>query len=347
MVKVGINGFGRIGRLVFRVLLHRAQELKENIEVFQINDPFLKPDAMAYLLKYDSIHGRFPGCVVGDVEKSKLFIETEGQKFEILCTDCRNPCDIPWGKNGVEWVIESSGAFTTMEKSQGHIQGGAKKVLITAPSADAPTFVYGFNQKTYNKDMKIICNASCTTNALAPISMVLHKKFGIVKGLMTTVHSTTATQKTVDGPSAKAWRDGRAAAYNMIPSSTGAAKAVGKVLPELNGKLTGMSIRVPTLDVSVVDLTAVLEKPATYEEICKAIKEASETEELKNVIGYTNEMVVSSDFIHDSHSTIFDEKAGISLDKNFVKIISWYDNEWGYSNRVVDLLNYVIKADKL
>jgi glyceraldehyde 3-phosphate dehydrogenase len=232
-----------------------------------------------------------------------------------------------------------------MDKCKSHLEGGAKKVLITAPSADAPTFVYGVNEKTYTKDMQVICNASCTTNALAPISKVLNDKFGIVKGLMTTIHSITATQKTQDGPSAKAWRDGRGASYNMIPSSTGAAKAVGKVLPVLNGKLTGMSMRVPTLDVSVVDLTCVLEKEATYADICAAIKEASEGE-LKGVIGYTNEMVVSSDFIHDTHSTIFDEKAGIALDKNFVKVISWYDNEWGYSNRVTDLLAYAIKADK-
>ena len=342
MVKVGINGFGRIGRLVFRVLLDKQFE---DVDVAVINDPCLQPDAMAYLLKYDTIHGRFPGTVCGCNESHKLCIELHGKKFEILTTSERNPADVKWGEKGVEWVIESSGFFTTMDKAKAHLEGGAKKVLITAPSADAPTFVFGVNQDKYNKDMTIICNASCTTNALAPITKVLHEKFGIVKGLMTTVHSITATQKTVDGPSAKAWRDGRAASYNMIPSTTGAAKAVGKVMPELNGKLTGMSIRVPTIDVSVVDLTAVLEKEASYEDICKAIKEASEGE-LKGIIGYTDECVVSSDFIHDSHSTTFDAKAGISLDKHFVKVISWYDNEWGYSNRVCDLLNYCIKFDK-
>jgi glyceraldehyde 3-phosphate dehydrogenase len=300
---------------------------------------------MAYLLKYDTIHGRFAGEICGCNDSNKLVVTINGKKHEFLTTACREPKDVKWGEKGVEWVIESSGFFTTMDKCKSHLEGGAKKVLITAPSADAPTFVYGVNEKTYTKDMQVICNASCTTNALAPISKVLNDKFGIVKGLMTTIHSITATQKTQDGPSAKAWRDGRGASYNMIPSSTGAAKAVGKVLPVLNGKLTGMSMRVPTLDVSVVDLTCVLEKEATYADICAAIKEASEGE-LKGVIGYTNEMVVSSDFIHDTHSTIFDEKAGIALDKNFVKVISWYDNEWGYSNRVTDLLAYAIKADK-
>ena len=342
MVKVGINGFGRIGRLVFRVLVEKNLP---NVELVMINDPFLKPDAMAYLLKYDTTHHRFPGTVCGCNEENKLCIGYGERKLEVKTTSEREPKNIPWGENDVMWVIESSGAFTTVAKATGHILGGARKVLITAPSEDAPTFVYGVNQKKYKREQNIISNASCTTNALAPLVKVLDEKFGLVKGLMTTVHATTATQKTVDGPSAKAWRDGRAASYNMIPSTTGAAKAVGKVLPQVDGKLTGMSFRVPTVDVSVVDLTAVLEKEASYGDICKAIKEASEGE-LKGVIGYTDECVVSSDFVHDSHSTIFDEKAGISLDKHFVKVISWYDNEWGYSNRVCDLLNYCIEFDK-
>jgi len=340
MVRVGINGFGRIGRLVLQAMITR----KVDVEIVMVNDPFLKPDAMAYLLKYDTIHGRFPGQIVGDNEKNILSVTFEGKKIDIMCTAERDPKNIPWGMNDVMWVIESSGAFTTTAKANAHILGGARKVLITAPSEDAPTFVYGVNEKKYKHEQNIISNASCTTNALAPLVKVLDAKFGLVKGLMTTVHSTTATQKTVDGPSAKAWRDGRAAAANLIPSTTGAAKAVSKVLPQTEGKLTGMSFRVPTLDVSVVDLTAVLKTEASYEDVCKAIKEASEGE-LKGVIGYTNEMVVSSDFIHDPHSTIFDEKAGISLDKNFVKVISWYDNEWGYSNRVVDLLMYCSNAD--
>ena len=333
MVAIGINGFGRIGRLVLRILVARG--MPANVVI--INDPFIKPEAMAYMYKYDTVHGRFKGEVEG--KDDKLIIKYEGKTYEIICTACKDPKEIPWGANGVEWVIESSGAFTTMAKAEAHIAGGAKKVLITAPSADAPMYVYGVNHKTLTADKTIISNASCTTNGLAPIVKIVNDKFGIVRGLMTTVHSITATQKTVDGPSAKAWRDGRAASGNIIPSSTGAAKAVGKVIPELEGKLTGMSFRVPTLDVSVIDLTCELKTPATYEEICNAIKEASEGE-MKGVVAYTNEDVVSSDFIGCEASTTFDAKAGIALDKTFVKLVSWYDNEWGYSNRVVDLLLY-------
>lgn len=342
MVKVGINGFGRIGRLVLRVLLEKNLP---DVEITMINEPFLQIDAMAYLLKYDSIHGRFPGTICACKETNKLIITVGDKKFEILTTAEKEPMNIPWGMNDVTWVIESSGCFTTVAKANGHILGGARKVLITAPSEDAPTFVFGVNEKKYKHEQNIISNASCTTNALAPLVKVLDAKFGLEKGLMTTVHATTATQKTVDGPSAKAWRDGRSAAYNMIPSTTGAAKAVAKVLPQVEGKLTGMSFRVPTIDVSVVDLTASLKTDASYADICKAIKEAAEGE-MKGIIGYTDECVVSSDFIHDPHSTTFDEKAGISLDKRFVKIISWYDNEWGYSNRVVDLLNYCVDYEK-
>eukprot|EP01107_Rhizomastix_libera_P016602 TRINITY_DN6_c0_g1_i2.p1 TRINITY_DN6_c0_g1~~TRINITY_DN6_c0_g1_i2.p1 ORF type:complete len:773 (+),score=220.55 TRINITY_DN6_c0_g1_i2:2-2320(+) len=340
-VKVGINGFGRIGRLVMRVLCSR----KMPVDLVMINDPFMQPDAMAYMLKYDTIHGRFKGDIVGDNDKKTLEITFPcGSKMVIMCTACREPKEIPWGENEIQWVIESSGAFTNVAKCQGHIHGGARKVLITAPSEDAPTFVMGVNHKNYKNEQNIISNASCTTNALAPLVKVINDKFGVVKGLMTTVHATTATQKTVDGPSGKAWRDGRAASANMIPSTTGAAKAVAKVLPAVDGKLTGMAFRVPTLDVSVVDLTVVLEKEASYDQICAALKEASQGE-LKGIMGYTDEQVVSSDFIGETCSTVFDEKAGISLDKNFAKLVSWYDNEWGYSNRVVDLLLHCINAD--
>jgi len=333
--KVGINGFGRIGRLVLRVIIERGMP----VNVSLINDPFLKCDAMAYMLKYDTMHGRFPGVVEG--KNDHLEITVGDKHYSILCTSCMKPEEIPWADNDIEWVIESSGAFTTMEKCMQHVRGGARKVIITAPSADAPMFVYGVNHKKLKKEQNIISNASCTTNCLAPLAKVIHETFGMKRGLMTTVHATTATQKTVDGPSAKAWRDGRAASGNIIPSSTGAAKAVTKVIPSLEGKLTGMSFRVPTLDVSVVDLTCELEKEATYEDICNAVKKASEGE-LKGILGYTDEMVVSSDFCGETQSSVFDAKAGIALDKTFVKLVAWYDNEWGYSNRVVDLLLYDI-----
>jgi glyceraldehyde 3-phosphate dehydrogenase len=333
--KVGINGFGRIGRLVLRVMLTRGMP----VNVVAINDPFLNAVQMAYLLKYDTIHGRFPGTVEG--KEDKLVVEINGKHYEFICTAVKNPEEIPWGKNEVAVVIESSGAFTTLEKAQAHITGGAKKVLITAPSADAPMFVYGVNHKSLKAENTIFSNASCTTNCLAPLAKVINDQFGIVRGLMTTVHSTTATQKTVDGPAKKAWRDGRAASGNIIPSSTGAAKAVGKVIPELQGKLTGMSFRIPTLNVSVVDLTCELKKEASYEEICNAIKAAS-AGDMKGVLGYTDEQVVSSDFIGENQSSVFDSKAGIALDKTFVKLVAWYDNEWGYSNRVVDLLLHSI-----
>eukprot|EP01105_Mastigella_eilhardi_P014005 TRINITY_DN318_c0_g1_i4.p1 TRINITY_DN318_c0_g1~~TRINITY_DN318_c0_g1_i4.p1 ORF type:complete len:767 (-),score=260.46 TRINITY_DN318_c0_g1_i4:1328-3628(-) len=339
-IKVGINGFGRIGRLVLRVLCKRGMP----VDLVMVNDPFLKADAMSYLLKYDTVHGRFPGKVCG--KDNKLCIEyAAGKEIEVLCTECRDPTTIPWGDNDVDFVIESSGAFTTVEKCTAHIKAGARKVVITAPSDDAPTFVMGCNEKNYKREQKIVSNASCTTNCLAPLAKVVNDRWGIKRGLMTTVHSTTATQKTVDGPSGKAWRDGRGASANIIPSSTGAAKAVAKVVPALDGKLTGMSFRVPTLNVSVVDLTCELTKPATYKEICAGLKEASETT-MKGILGYTDEQVVSSDFVGEVHSSVFDEKAGIALDSTFVKLIAWYDNEWGYSNRVVDLLLYVAVAEK-
>lgn len=339
-VKVGINGFGRIGRLVLRVLISRSMP----VDCCVINDPFLKSDAMAYMFKYDTVHGRFKGTVEG--KGDRLNITTEGGlSYSILCTEAKDPKDIPWGDNDVQFVIESSGAFTTIDKCLSHIKAGARKVLITAPSEDAPMFVYGVNHEKLKREQNIFSNASCTTNCLAPLAKIVNDKFGIVRGLMTTVHSTTATQKTVDGPSGKAWRDGRAAAGNIIPSSTGAAKAVGKVIPALDGKLTGMAFRVPTLNVSVVDLTCELKVAASYDDICKAIKEASEGP-MKGVMGYTEEQVVSSDFCGDCTSSIFDAKAGIALDKTFVKLVSWYDNEWGYSNRVVDLLIHATVVDK-
>ncbi|MDO4548607.1 MAG: type I glyceraldehyde-3-phosphate dehydrogenase, partial [Clostridia bacterium] len=323
MIKIGINGFGRIGRLVFRASLDH-----KNVEVVGIND-LITPEYMAYMLKYDSIHGRFKGTV----ESTENSIIVNGHEIPVFSE--KNPADLPWGKVGAEYVVESTGLFLTKEKAQGHIDGGAKKVVMSAPSKDdTPMFVMGVNNNTYTSDMNFVSNASCTTNCLAPIAKVLHDKFGITDGLMTTVHSTTATQKTVDGPSAKDWRGGRAASGNIIPSSTGAAKAVGKVIPSLNGKLTGMSMRVPTLDVSVVDLTCNLAKPASYKEICEAMKEAAEGE-LKGILDYTEDAVVSSDFIGDPHTSIFDAKAGIALTDTFVKVVSWYDNEWGYSNKVV------------
>ena len=333
MVKVGINGFGRIGRLVFRASLER-----EDLQVVAVNDPFIDLDYMVYMLRYDSAHGRFTGTI--EIKGEKLVVNGR----EVTVFNCMNPNEIPWASAGAEYIVESTGVFTTTEKASAHFEGGAKKVVISAPSADAPMFVMGVNNDKYTKDMKVVSNASCTTNCLAPLSKVINDKFGIVDGLMTTVHSTTATQKTVDGPSKKDWRGGRAASANIIPSSTGAAKAVGKVIPELNGKLTGMSFRVPTIDVSVVDLTCRLEKPATYEEIKAAVKEAA-TGSMKGILDYTEDDVVSSDFLGDAHTSIFDAKAGIALNDNFVKLVSWYDNEWGYSNKVVDLIQHMAKVD--
>ena len=335
MTKIGINGFGRIGRFVFR-----ASTKRDDIEVVAIND-LLPVDYMAYMLKYDTMHGRFDGTVDYDMEKSLLIVNGK----EIKVSACRDPKEIGWGAKGAEYVVESTGLFLTKEKSQGHIEAGAKYVVMSAPSKDdTPMFVCGVNFDKYVKGTQFVSNASCTTNCLAPIAKVLNDKFGITDGLMTNVHSTTATQKTVDGPSMKDWRGGRAASGNIIPSSTGAAKAVGKVIPELNGKLTGMSMRVPTLDVSVVDLTVNLAKPATYAEICAAMKEASEGE-LKGVLGYTEDAVVSSDFLGDTRTSIFDAKAGIALTDTFVKVVSWYDNEIGYSNKVLELIAHMAKVN--
>jgi len=333
MAKVGINGFGRIGRLVLRACIEKG------IEVVAVNDPFIDVQYMVYMFKYDSTHGRYKGTVK---EEGGLLV-VDGRRIHVFQE--RNPADIPWGKHGVEYVVESTGVFTTLEKGQAHITGGAKKVIISAPSADAPMFVMGVNNEQYQPSMSIISNASCTTNCLAPLAKVINDNFGIEEGLMTTVHATTATQKTVDGPSGKLWRDGRGAAQNIIPASTGAAKAVGKVIPELNGKLTGMAFRVPVADVSVVDLTCRLKKGATMDEIKAAVKAASESDHWKGILGYTDEEVVSSDFIGDTHSSIFDAKAGISLSSNFVKLISWYDNEYGYSTRVADLIKYIHGRD--
>ena len=328
-VKIGINGFGRIGNLSFQAAI-----AKEGVEVVAINDPFITADYMAYMTKYDTVHGKFDGTV----EARDGMLGVNGKEIKVY--NEMDPHNIPWGEVGVEYVLECSGVFTTLEKAQAHIDAGAKQVVISAPSKDAPMFVMGVNNKEYKPEMNIVSNASCTTNCLAPLAKVINDKFGIKDGLMTTVHSTTATQKTVDGASKKDWRGGRAAAANIIPSSTGAAKAVGKVIPELNGKLTGMSFRVPTVDVSVVDLTCNLATPTTYEEICKAMKEASENE-MKGIVGYTEDPVVSSDFISDSHTSIFDATAGIMLTDTFVKLVSWYDNEWGYSNKLVDLACYI------
>lgn len=328
-VKVGINGFGRIGKLVFQAALEKGE-----VDVVAVNDPFITAEYMAYMLKFDTVHGKFNGQVRG--EGNKLYVNDK----VVNVYNEMDPHNIPWGAEGVEYVLECSGVFTTLEKAQAHIDAGAKKVLISAPSKDAPMFVMGVNNDKYDPSMTIISNASCTTNCLAPLAKVINDNFGIKEGLMTTVHSTTATQKTVDGASKKDWRGGRAASYNIIPSSTGAAKAVGKVIPSLNGKLTGMSFRVPTVDVSVVDLTCNLEKPATYEEICEAVKKASENE-MKGIVEYVSDPVVSSDFIHDEHTCIFDSTAGIALTDTFVKLVAWYDNEWGYSNKLVDLAIYV------
>ena len=328
-IKVGINGFGRIGRLVLRAGVNNP-----DIEFVGINDPFIDPEYMVYMAKYDTVHGRFDGAIAA--KDGKLVVNGK----EISVFDKMNPEEIPWGDVGADYVVEATGVFTVIEKAQAHIKAGAKKVVISAPSADAPMFVMGVNNEKYSNDMNIVSNASCTTNCLAPIAKVLNDKFGIVEGLMTTVHATTATQKTVDGPSKKDWRGGRGAAFNIIPSSTGAAKAVGKVIPELNGKLTGMAFRVPTANVSVVDLTCRLEKAASYEDIKAAMKEASEGQ-LEGVLGYTEDKVVSSDFIGESCTSIFDAGAGISLNDHFAKVVSWYDNEWGYSVKVIELIAYM------
>ena len=332
-IKIGINGFGRIGRMVFRAACTQT----DKYEIVGIND-LCPVDYLAYMLKYDTMHGQFKGEINYDLEKSQLIVNGHA----IRVTAEKDPANLKWNEVGAEYVVESTGLFLTEEKAQAHIAAGAKYVVMSAPSKDAtPMFVCGVNTDTY-AGQKIVSNASCTTNCLAPIAKDLNDKFGITDGLMTTVHSTTATQKTVDGPSMKDWRGGRAASGNIIPSSTGAAKAVGKVIPSLNGKLTGMSMRVPTLDVSVVDLTVNLAKPAKYDEICAAMKEASEGE-LKGVLGYTEEAVVSSDFLGDPRTSIFDKAAGIALTDTFVKVVAWYDNEWGYSNKVLDLIS-VMKA---
>ncbi|MBU1373263.1 MAG: type I glyceraldehyde-3-phosphate dehydrogenase [Bacteroidetes bacterium] len=328
-MKIGINGFGRIGRLAFRAAINRP-----GIEIVGIND-LVEPDYMAYMLKYDSTHGIFDGTVA--VKDGHLVVNGK----TIRVTAERDPANLKWNEIGAEYIIESTGLFLTQETAQKHIAAGAKKVVMSAPAKDdTPTFVMGVNHKTLTKDQHIVSNASCTTNCLAPITKVLMDNFGIVEGLMTTVHATTATQKTVDGPSAKDWRGGRGAAQNIIPSSTGAAKAVGLVIPAIKGKLTGMAFRVPTPDVSVVDLTVRLEKPATYEQVKKAMKDASEGE-LKGILGYTEDAVVSTDFLGDPRTSIFDADAGIALNDHFVKVVAWYDNEWGYSNKIVDLLQHM------
>merc|ERR1712002_143812 len=328
MSKIGINGFGRIGRLVLRA------SLLKGAEVVAINDPFVDLDYMVYMFKYDSTHGRWKG----EVSKGDGCLMVDGKKIVVF--NSMNPAEIPWSQAGAEYIVESTGVFTTIDKASAHFKGGAKKVIISAPSADAPMFVCGVNLEKYDASMNVVSNASCTTNCLAPIAKVIDDEFGLLEGLMTTVHATTATQKTVDGPSGKDWRGGRGAQQNIIPSSTGAAKAVGKVIPELNGKLTGMAFRVPTPDVSVVDLTCRLEKGASYEDICKCIKTASEGS-LKGILGYTDEDVVSTDFYGDDRSSIFDAKAGIQLSNTFVKLVSWYDNEMGYSNGVIDLIMHM------
>lgn len=332
MSKIGINGFGRIGRLVLRCAIEKGAQ------VVAVNDPFIALDYMVYMFKYDSTHGKFKG----DVKTEDGNLVVNGQVIKVF--NEMKPEAIPWGSAGAEYIVESTGVFTTLDKAKAHLSNGGKKVIISAPSADAPMFVMGVNQEKYSKDMTIVSNASCTTNCLAPIAKVLNDSFGIAEGLMTTVHAVTATQKTVDGPSAKDWRGGRGAAQNIIPSSTGAAKAVGKVIPELNGKLTGMAFRVPTPDVSVVDLTVRLEKECSYDDIKAAMKAASEGP-LKGFLGYTEDDVVSCDFTGDERSSIFDAKAGIQLSKTFVKVVSWYDNEYGYSNRVVDLIKHMQGVD--
>jgi glyceraldehyde 3-phosphate dehydrogenase len=328
-IKVGINGFGRIGGMVLRASIDR-----DDIEIVAINDPFLDPEYMAYIIKYDTVHRRFPGTV----EPSEAGLLINGK--EIKVHSCMNPEEIPWADAGVSVVAECTGVFKEMDTADKHFKGGAEKVLISAPSSTVPMYVMGVNQDSYTSDQKIVSNASCTTNCLAPLAKVVHDKWGIVEGLMTTIHAVTATQKVVDGPSKKDWRGGRGACFNIIPSSTGAAKAVGKVIPDLNGKLTGMAFRVPTPDVSAVDLTCRLEKPATYEEIKAAMKEASEGS-LKGIMGYTEDAVVSSDFYGESCTSFFDADAGIALNDNFVKLVSWYDNEWGYSCKLLDLAAHI------
>jgi len=331
--KVGINGFGRIGRIVFRNAVEH-----DDVQVVAVNDPFIETHYAAYMLKYDSQHGQFKGTI--EVSGNDLIVNGKTIKFYTK----RDPAEIPWSETGAYYVVESTGVFTTTDKASAHLKGGAKKVVISAPSADAPMFVMGVNEETYKSDIPVISNASCTTNCLAPLAKVIHDNFGIKEGLMTTVHSYTATQKVVDGPSAKDWRGGRTAAQNIIPSSTGAAKAVGKVIPSLNGKLTGMSLRVPTSNVSVVDLTVSLDKATSYDEIKKVIKEASEGK-LKGILAYSEDDLVSTDLNGNNNSSIFDAKAGIALNDHFVKLVSWYDNEWGYSRRVLDLLAYIAKVD--
>jgi len=333
VLKVGINGFGRIGRLVTR-----AACKKEGVQVVAINDPFISLEYMVYMFKHDSTHGKFDG----EVKAENGMLVINGMQIKVFSE--RDPKSIDWKSAEAKYVVESTGVFTTKEKASAHLAGGAERVIISAPSADAPMFVMGVNNESYNKDEKVVSNASCTTNCLAPLAKIVNDNFVIVEGLMTTVHSYTATQKTVDGPSGKKWRDGRGAAQNIIPASTGAAKAVGKVIPELNGKLTGMAFRVPTPNVSVVDLTVRTKEAATYEDIKAAIKKASEGS-MKGIMGYTEEQVVSSDFNGDTHSSIFDAGAGISLNDNFVKLVSWYDNEFGYSNRVVDLMCYMFSKE--
>jgi len=333
-VKVGINGFGRIGRIVLRNALQ-----DKTLEVVAINDPFIDLEYMVYMFKYDSVHGRFNGTV--EAKGGQLVVD--GHEISVYAE--RDPAAIPWSKSGAEYIVESTGVFTTKEKAGAHLKGGAKRVIISAPSSDAPMFVCGVNLEAYDPKETVISNASCTTNCLAPLAKVIHDKFGIVEGLMSTIHASTATQKTVDGPSNKDWRGGRSVNNNIIPSSTGAAKAVGKVIPSLNGKLTGLSFRVPTIDVSVVDLVVRLRDPAKYEEIKDALKKASEGE-YKGIIAYTEDSVVSADFVGHPASSIFDASAGIQLNDNFVKLIAWYDNEWGYSKRVCDLVSYVAKIDQ-
>jgi glyceraldehyde 3-phosphate dehydrogenase len=328
-IRIGINGFGRIGRLVLRAGIDDP-----DFEFTGINDPFMTPDYCAYMLRYDTVHGQYRG----DIRHSEDSVIVNGHKVRFFAE--KDPSAIPWASCGAEYVVESAGVFTTLESAGAHLKGGAKKVVISAPSKDAPMFVCGVNLDAWKPDMNIVSNASCTTNCLAPLAKVVHDNFGIAEGLMTTVHSITGTQKTVDGPSKKDWRGGRAASYNIIPSSTGAAKAVGKVIPELNGKLTGMSLRVPTLDVSVVDLTVNLKKAASYDEICAVIKKASEGG-MKGILGYTEDDVVSSDFIGDPRTSIFDKKAGIQLSDTFVKLVAWYDNEWGYSNKTLQLIKHM------
>ena len=334
--KVGINGLGRIGRLVLRAAVEKG-----TVEVVAVNDPFIFPDAAyaAYMLQYDSTHGAFPGEVSSDGEH----LVVNGKK--LACFAIRDPAEIPWGSVGADYIVESTGVFTVTEKASLHVKGGAKKVVISAPSKDAPMFVMGVNQDAYTKDLTVVSNASCTTNCLAPLTKIIDEAFGIEMGLMSTIHAVTATQKTVDGPSSKDWRGGRGAFQSIIPSSTGAAKAVGKVYPKLNGKLTGMAFRVPVPDVSVVDLTVTLKKETNYEEIKKAVKQASQSPHYKGIVAYTEQPIVSADLVHNPYSSVFDAEAGIMLSPTFVKLVSWYDNEWGYSNRVVDLVAHMAKVD--